>query len=368
MWDDLNVDQLLADVEYETTDTEIQDKNWEETTFTDLELNMQVPSEIEGSAEEEQEISSFSSRSKKQQQSKVDIEIKVTDFNEKPKKSKSPKVNPRKNSRRMHGKTLPANFRSKASESKSLTSSSNKIVPDIQLRLDTGQKNTKININPKLSARNLKLEENKLSLSGDCLLENQIPLPVRPSKSATPVIEHQLRSLAKARSNLHQMLTSDDDNGSIADCGLVIQVLRASLHRESERVNFFRKENEFLVKRYKIEIKHRKLVEQQVRVSKKELNRRSLEVQSIPNLSNAYFDENNSQLDKKENQSASKVLKWCEIPFSEIICESTPYYYSSFAIWFKATWNSISVRLCMVIGNIYRELLTKFRKLSTVIQ
>ena len=70
----------------------------------------------------------------------------------------------------------------------------------------------------------------------------------------------------------------------------------------------------------------------------------------------------------EDKEEKSDVLKWCEIEYKNIKCESTPYYYGSVGIWFKGVWKTFPVRLCMVVGSIHRELLTKFRKLSTVIQ
>ena len=94
----------------------------------------------------------------------------------------------------------------------------------------------------------------------------QIKLPVaqqpKQPRNRSISVESKLRSLSKARSNLHQLLTVDEDTYSESESGLVIQVLRASLHREAERINSIKKENTILTERYKTETKHRKLLEQ----------------------------------------------------------------------------------------------------------
>lgn len=71
--------------------------------------------------------------------------------------------------------------------------------------------------------------------------------------------------------------------------------------------------------------------------------------------------------DLKLNQE-EKVSKWCEINFNDIQPENSPYRYSSFSIWYKATWNYSSCRLCVAIGGIPKDAINQFRYISSYIQ
>lgn len=382
MWDDLQVDQILADVGFESTDTEAPSSHvraWEETTLTDIEDIPTTPlrgSLRDSDAEDEQEIGSPRSRfsSSKARGAKAEspqiikrVRRAITEDSPSPRRKKrfplpvsSPaaRQSPDTKKRIRKVRTLPRNVpasgsgalgRRKRKESSGLSQGTREIKDDLSLVLD---QNIELEGSPMLSGRNL-----------------------------TP--EH-LKELSKARSNLHQLLTAESNNYQESQYGLVVQVLRASLHRETERVNTYKIENEMLGLQYRQEAKHRRLLEQKLRDTKKDLYRRSLRLTSIagvlksepgspvsiPNSPSISFSdtEDDSREESSAQQESESTIQWSEIPFEALQCESRPYCFSSFAIWYKAQWKSLPVRFCVLIGSVYPELLTKFRKLSTVIQ
>jgi hypothetical protein len=88
----------------------------------------------------------------------------------------------------------------------------------------------------------------------------------------------KLRTLSKARSNLHQLLAADDDdeeNINNADRNVIVEVLRTSLKQESLKLNQLKKQNKLLEETYKKEQNDRRLLEHTLGSTRKHLQRKS---------------------------------------------------------------------------------------------
>lgn len=68
------------------------------------------------------------------------------------------------------------------------------------------------------------------------------------------------------------------------------------------------------------------------------------------------FDEDAYQI-TEEKEKQPERMKWCELHYQEIAVQSSPYLYTPFAIWYKATWQSYPMRFCVVSHSLLNLLL-----------
>mmetsp|Transcript_15519 Transcript_15519/g.60702 ORF Transcript_15519/g.60702 Transcript_15519/m.60702 type:complete len:1066 (+) Transcript_15519:180-3377(+) len=217
----------------------------------------------------------------------------------------------------------------------------------------------------------------------------------------------QLRSLSQGKQNLQQLLVDTQVTGktSSQDADLLITVLKASLKRETERVKKLKRTNDFLKEKFKEEhVERRKLDIKLSRTNKQlqEAEKMAQQAQASGGDAGSVVRSSRSPVNdvtqmktfvkhsfrgapyRSDSFVAAESLgasigvggatadddggRWCELPFSAVQPQHSPYLYSTFGVWYHALWKRYAVRLCVVIGGINVQYITKFRKLCSIVQ
>lgn len=227
-----------------------------------------------------------------------------------------------------------------------------------------------------------------------------------PAVAVTPKVANlrkaeQLRSLSQGKQNLQQLLVDTHVTGQSTsqEADLLITVLKASLKRETERVRKLKRTNDFLkekfkeehVERRKLDIKltrtHKQLQEAEKKVASgasdalssrdsasdvtqmKTFVRRSFKG-GRPYRSDSFVaaESLGANIGVGGSSADDDTGRWCELAFAAVQPHNSPYLYSTFGVWYHAVWKRYPVRLCVVIGGINVQYISKFRKLCSIVQ